>query len=146
MPPTQAGLESAERWVEDLTPERKKASLIEGLRLAFAHRESDVCYVLSSAFGIAPKDHSLYVNNIRAMNDRGIPIHTVGLVCDPIGELFLRQLSEGNYGEFVLKQFHKPGEAARAAGPESQHPDWRNELVNETSQKLCEEFAPSHEY
>merc|ERR1719456_214499 len=69
-----------------------------------------------------------------------VKVHAVGLVCDHQGEILLRQISESNNGDFVIKKFHRPGDAERASGPEKGHPDWRNELVNETSQKMTRDF------
>lgn len=106
VPPTAQVLREAEEFLESVKPIRQKhsANLLEGVQMALAHPEADVVYVLTSGL---PKRCSLEaaIRSVRSMNVRDLPLHIVGIECDPKAELDLRRLAEDNHGSFRHKRF-----------------------------------------
>lgn len=108
VPPTAQVLREAEDFLDGIRPVRQNHSsnLIEGMQMALAHPEADVVYVLTSGL---PKRCSLEIatRSMRLANVRDVPVHIVGVECEPKAELELRRLAEDNYGSFRHKRFHQ---------------------------------------
>jgi hypothetical protein len=108
--PTAQVLREAEEFLDGIRPVRHNHSsnLLEGVQLALAHPEADAVYVLSSGL---PRRCSLEiaVRSLRSMNIRDLPLHIVGVECEPKAELELRRLAEDNHGSFRHKRF-SPGQ------------------------------------
>lgn len=106
VPPTAQVLREAEEFLDGMRPVRHghSASLLEGVQLALAHPEADVVYVLTSGL---PRRCSLDValRTLRSMNIRDLPLHIVGVECEPKAELELRRIAEDNHGSFRHKRF-----------------------------------------
>merc|ERR1740130_443262 len=87
----------------------------EGVQLALAHPEADSVYVLSSGL---PRRCSLdaAVRSLRSMNIRDLPLHIVGVECEPKAELELRRLAEDNHGSFRHKRFGQGHDALSSSG------------------------------
>jgi hypothetical protein len=108
VPPTAQVLREAEEFLDSLQPVRPNHSskLLEGVQMALAHPEADVVYVLTSGL---PRRCSLdiAVRTLRSMNIKDLPLHIVGIQCDPKAELELRRLAEDNQGSFRHKRFDR---------------------------------------
>ncbi len=108
----------------------RRGRMLEGVELALQFKECDSCYIVSArGCGYKADDLDKVVRAVRAMNSRNVCIHTVGIRVDPIMELLLRRIADGNNGKMTIKQWDEPGAALTEAGPSSNHPDWRNALV-----------------
>lgn len=106
VPPTAQVLREAEEFLDGIRPVRNNhsANLLEGIQLALAHPEADVVYVLTSGL---PRRYGLdaALRSMRSMNIRDLPVHIVGVECEPKAELELRRLAEDNHGSFRHKRF-----------------------------------------
>lgn len=106
VPPTAQVLREAEEFLDGITPVRRShsANLLEGIQLAMAHPEADTVYVLSSGL---PRRYSLDValRSLRSMNIRDLPLHILGVECEPKAELELRRIADDNHGSFRQKRF-----------------------------------------
>jgi hypothetical protein len=106
VPPTAQVLREAEDFLDGIKPIRHNhsANLLEGIQMALAHPEADVVYVLTSGL---PRRCSLEgaLRSLRSMNIRDLPVHIVGVECEPKAELELRRLAEDNHGSFRHKRF-----------------------------------------
>jgi len=116
VPPTAQVLRQAEEFLDNIKPVSRNhsADLLEGIQMALAHPEADVVYVVTSGL---PKRCSLEAaqRTLRSMNIRDLPVHIVGVECDPKAELELRRLAEDNHGSFRLKRFC-PGQSSGGFG------------------------------
>jgi len=106
VPPTAQVLREAEEFLDGIRPVKHNhsANLLEGVQLALAHPEADAVYVLTSGL---PRRCSLEtaLRSLRSMNIRDLPLHIVGVECEPKAELELRRLAEDNHGSFRHKRF-----------------------------------------
>jgi len=106
VPPTAQVLREAEEWLDGIRPVKHNhsANLLEGIQLAMAHPEADAVYVLTSRL---PRRMNLdgAVRSLRSMNIRDLPLHVLGIECEPKAELELRRLAEDNHGSFRAKRF-----------------------------------------
>lgn len=104
MPPTAQKLREAEEFVENLRPVRGNADLLEAMRWALEPTDADTVYLLTSGW---PKrtDVNYILADLRARNVREVPIHIIGVNCEPQMELSLRRLAEQNSGSFRQKRF-----------------------------------------
>lgn len=110
VPPTAQVLREAEEFLDGIRPVKLNhtANLLEGVQLAMAHPEADAVYVLTSGL---PRRCGLEaaLRALRSMNIRDLPLHVVGVECEPKAELELRRLAEDNHGSFRHKRF-TPGQ------------------------------------
>lgn len=104
VPPTAQVLREAEDWLSSVKPLRGSPNLMDGIRLALAYEDVDVVYVLTS--GLPHRcDVEYTLKNLRSMNVRDLPIHVIGIDCEPTAELHLRRLASENSGSFRSKRF-----------------------------------------
>lgn len=104
VPPTAQKLREAEDWLDSLRPVRGISDIANAMYCALALSEADVIYILTSGF--SQRAHAeLVLRDIRSKNIRDLPIHVVGIECEPKAELDLRRLAEENHGSFRQKRF-----------------------------------------
>lgn len=141
--PTQQALQEAEDWIDSLQPVGC-SYLMDGLRLALAHQDCDSVYLLSAGEGTDSELHQSVLLGIRKLNVREVAIHTIGVDCDPVSELLLRNIAEANHGDFHLKSFAggTGGGVAKSAiaAADQKWTSWRTELVNRKSKQMSDEF------
>jgi hypothetical protein len=103
VPPTSQVLREAEEWLDNLKPLRGSPNFMDGLRLALAPSEVDMVFVVASGL---PKrsDVGYILKGIHTLNIRDVPIHVIGVDCEPEQELALRRLAEDNHGSFRQKK------------------------------------------
>jgi len=138
VPATDDSLNSAETWIENLVPVTS-ARLTNGLRYALAHQECDVVYILSSG-DVCRTQHEALLGHIRHINNREVPIHTVGVDPTHLGELLLRNISESNHGDTLLKSFKDGTNTPAYCADDTKWTSWRTNLVNEKSKQLSDSF------
>jgi len=139
VPPTEDALCSAEAWIENLVP-ITNARLVNGLRYAVTHQDCDAIHVVSSA-DVPSSHHEALIASIRHINTREIPINTIGIDPNHLGELLMRNIAESNHGDFTLKSFSgQPHGAPAYCNDDTRWTSWRTHLVNEKSKQLCDNF------
>lgn len=138
MAPSELALQKAEDWIDQLVPV-ERANLVEAVRFALAFKSCDEIYIISSA-AFKQSDHEKILSTIRFLNKREAAIHTIGLEADAHAELLLRNISEGNHGDFTLKSFNPEGAGHAIPGHESKWTSWRTMLVNEKTKQLSNNF------
>eukprot|EP00927_Polykrikos_kofoidii_P044780 TRINITY_DN38657_c0_g1_i1.p1 TRINITY_DN38657_c0_g1~~TRINITY_DN38657_c0_g1_i1.p1 ORF type:complete len:792 (-),score=118.67 TRINITY_DN38657_c0_g1_i1:89-2464(-) len=103
-PPTSQKLRDAEDWLDSIRPVRGTQDFIAGMYCALQYSEADAIYVLTS--GLPPRTHADRVlKEVRVQNVHCLPIHIIGVECEPRAELDLRRLAEQNHGSFRQKRF-----------------------------------------
>jgi len=104
VPPTAQVLREAEEWLEAMKKTPGQPNFLDGIRLCVAPPDADSIFVLTSSF---PKrcDVDYTLRTIRQMNIRDLPVHVIGVDCEPKAELELRRLAEENHGSFRQKRF-----------------------------------------
>jgi len=116
VPPTSQVLREAEEFLDGMKPVRNhnSANLLEAIQMAMSHPDADVVYVLTSGL---PKRSNLdaAMKSLRSMNYRDLPLHIVGVECEPKAELELRRIAEDNHGSFRHKRFSSSGSSSRPA-------------------------------
>jgi len=108
VPPTAQVLREAEEWLSGLRSLRpsRPPNFLEGVHLALGHPEADVVYILTS--GLPRRcglDYAL--RTLRSVNVREVPVHIIGVDCEPKAQLELRRLAEDNHGCFRHKCFDR---------------------------------------
>lgn len=136
--PTQQALQEAEDWIEGLQPVAV-SYLMDGFRLALAHQGADTVYLLSAGDGTDSEQHASVLHGVRKLNTREVGIHTVGVDCDPVSELLLRNISEANHGDFNLKSFGSSAKSSISA-QDQKWSSWRTDLVNKKSKQMSDTF------
>merc|ERR1719161_1209028 len=121
VPPTSQVLREAEEWLDSLKPLRGAPNFMDGLRLALAPSEVDMVFVVASGL---PKrsDVGYILKGIHTLNIRDVPIHVIGVDCEPESELALRRLAEDNHGSFKQKRF----DGSQASAVASSATSWRS--------------------
>lgn len=118
VPPTSQVLREAEEFLDSMKPVRNahSANLLEAIQMAMSHPDADVVYVLTSGL---PKRSNLdaAMKSLRSMNYRDLPLHIVGVECEPKAELELRRIAEDNHGSFRHKRFNSSS-SSRPGGPD----------------------------
>lgn len=137
MAPTEMALQKAEDWIDQLVPV-EKSNLVEAVRFALSFR-CDEIYIISSA-SFRQIDHEKILATVRFLNKREAAIHTIGVEPDAHGELLLRNISEGNHGDFSLKSFRDQGIGTAIPGQDSKWTSWRTILVNQKAQEMSNSF------
>lgn len=137
MAPTELALQKAEDWVDQLVPV-ERSNLVEAVRFALSFR-CDEIYIISSA-SFRQIDHEKILATIRFLNKREAAIHAIGVEPDAHGELLLRNISEGNHGDFTLKSFRDQGIGTAIPGQDSKWTSWRTILVNQKAQEMSNSF------
>lgn len=132
-------LQSAEDWIDALTPVNK-SNLVKAVNLALAHEMCDEIYILSSS-DIDRSHHEALLMGIRSLNTREVPIYTVGIEPQPHSELLLRNIAESNHGDFSVKHFNEGARRCNVFGAhDAKFASWRTNLVNGKSKQLSETF------
>ena len=137
MVPAENALQKAEDWVDQLVPV-ERSNVVEALRFALTFR-CDEIYIISSA-NFRQIDHDKILATIRFLNKREAAIHTIGVEPDAHGELLLRNISEGNHGDFTLKSFRSEGIGNAIPGQDSKWTSWRTILVNAKAKEMSNSF------
>jgi len=137
MAPTEMALQKAEDWVDQLVPV-ERSNLVEAVRFALSFR-CDEIYIISSA-SFRQIDHEKILATVRFLNKREAAIHAIGVEPDAHGELLLRNISEGNHGDFTLKSFRDQGIGTAIPGQDSKWTSWRTILVNQKAQEMSNSF------
>jgi hypothetical protein len=121
VPPTAQVLREAEEWLDNLKPLRGAPNFMDGLRLALAPSEVDTVFVVAAGL---PKrsDVGYILKGIHTLNIRDVPIHVIGVDCEPDSELALRRLAEDNHGSFRMKRF----DGSQASAVSSSATSWRS--------------------
>uniref|UniRef100_A0A7S4SW56 VWFA domain-containing protein n=1 Tax=Alexandrium monilatum TaxID=311494 RepID=A0A7S4SW56_9DINO len=139
VPPSAQNLRDAEDWLDGVRPLRNSPDFATGLRAALASEEADVVYLLTG--GLPSRCDADYVlGDIQAGNARGLPIHVIGVDCDPRAELDLRRLAEDNLGSFRQKRFAHGGAISGAGvvanGPNELRPSQSRGRVEHESMTI----------
>jgi len=138
VPVSDESLIAAEEWIDSLTP-ATSARLVNAVRYATAHQDADVIYLLSSG-EMDSSQHDAVLTGIRGVNVCEVPINTVGVDAEPLGELLLRNISESNHGDFLLKRFDDPATGGAYCKEDARWTSWRTNLVNEKNKQLSDSF------
>merc|ERR1711963_155465 len=102
--PTAHKLREAEEWLDAVKPLCSSPDILQGLLMALTPLEVDAVYVLSAGF---PRraDVEYILGTVRSKNIRDVPVHVIGIECEPGAELDLHRLAEENRGSFRHKRF-----------------------------------------
>jgi hypothetical protein len=135
---TEENFSSAEVWIDNLAPV-SNARLVNGIRYAMAHQDCDCIYLLSSA-DVDRSQHDAILASIRHLNTREVQINTIGVEPHHLGELLLRNISESNHGDFLLRFFKGQSGAPAYCTHDKEWTSWRTNAVNEKSKQLSDSF------